>query len=181
MSYSFKSLLKDLNRDIVASYGEFNVVNLLKGVILSDGVKLLLNYRASRCLAEKGKTGRLLAVMLRISRSKRFSCFISEKAIIDGGIRIPHPVGIIIGTGVTIGEGSSIYQNVTIGRKSASDTNYPCIGRHVEIYAGSVIQGAVEIGDHAVVGSNSVVNKSVRQRVVVAGAPAREIGSISAP
>ena len=85
---------------------------------------------------------------------------------------MPHPVGIIIGKNVRIGNDVKIYQNVTIG---GMDGNYPSIGNGVTIYAGSNIIGNVTIGDNAVIGAGSVVVKDIPSQAVAVGNPARPL------
>ncbi len=99
----------------------------------------------------------------------KHQCIISYKSIIGEGLKLPHPMGIVIGEGVTIGENVSIYQNVTIGRKYENIDEYPIIGNNVTIYANSIILGKVKIGDGAVIGCNSIVFRNVKQNEVVKG------------
>ena len=51
----------------------------------------------------------------------------------------------------------------------------PVIGGHVDIGAGAKILGAVTIGDHAVIGANSVVLVDVPSGATAIGVPARII------
>lgn len=53
------------------------------------------------------------------------------------------------------------------------------IGRGVWVASGAIIIGPVEIGDHAVVAAGSVVRQNVAAGEIVAGIPARRIGSVS--
>jgi acetyltransferase-like isoleucine patch superfamily enzyme len=55
------------------------------------------------------------------------------------------------------------------------------IGSNVWIGRNALILPGVEIGDGAVVAAGSVVSKSVRPRVLVAGIPAREIRELNVP
>jgi len=51
------------------------------------------------------------------------------------------------------------------------------IGKHVVIFAGAVICPGVTVRDYAVVGAGAVVTKDVPACAIVAGVPARVIGS----
>ncbi len=86
--------------------------------------------------------------------------------------RADHTVGIVIGSGVIIGNYCKMYQNVTIGQKNG---RFPVIGDHVVIYPGAKIIGDIEIGDYAVIGANAVVTKNVPNGATAVGVPARII------
>lgn len=95
---------------------------------------------------------------------------------IGGGLVLPHPNGIVIHSATKIGVNCLIHQQVTIGvnRKSAKA---PVIEGHVDIGAGAKIIGAITIGEHALIGANAVVVKDVPAFAVVAGIPAKIIGT----
>lgn len=88
---------------------------------------------------------------------------------IGGGLLIPHPNGIVIHPAAEIGSNCLIFQQVTIGG------GIPKIGVHVDIGAGAKVLGDITIGDHVVIGANSVVIHSVESGMVVAGVPAKVI------
>ena len=92
--------------------------------------------------------------------------------------RFPHPIGIVIGTGVTIGTRCVVYQNVTIGAKTQIDANknlYPKIGDNVVIGCNAIIIGNVTIGDNVVIGAATLVNSHIPDNSVVVGNPFRII------
>jgi acetyltransferase-like isoleucine patch superfamily enzyme len=62
---------------------------------------------------------------------------------------------------------------------SAAATAPVCVGRDVFIGAGAFILKGVTIGDAAVIGAASVVTKNVPPGAIVAGNPARQIGSVA--
>ena len=95
---------------------------------------------------------------------------------IGKGLLIPHPNGIVIHPRAEIGDNCLIHQQVTIGVKRGN-TNPPVIGEHVDIGAGAKIIGQIAIGNHALIGANSVVVKDVAPYAIVAGIPAKVIGS----
>mgnify|MGYP005757822005 CR=1 FL=1 len=87
-----------------------------------------------------------------------FSVDVSPRAKIGAKLRLPHPLGIVIGERVNIGDDVTIYQGVTLGNLRGS---YPKIGNGCTIYPGAVVVGAIEVGDRAVIGALTYVAKSV--------------------
>ncbi len=92
---------------------------------------------------------------------------------IGGGLLIPHPNGIVIHPGVTIGPNCLILQQVTLGSNEAGDL--PMIGGHVDIGAGAKLIGKVSIGNHAKIGANAVVLIDVPAYATAVGVPAKII------
>ena len=96
-------------------------------------------------------------------------------AEIGKGLKINHGIGTVIGARCRIGDNCMIHQNCTIGDRKGGR---PQIGNNVIIYAGSMILGDIIIGDNTIIGANSVVTKSCPPNSVLAGTPAKIIGSI---
>ena len=92
-------------------------------------------------------------------------------------VRIDAFDRVAIGSGVTVGPGTFI----STGGHSVEDlspTHAPVsIGDGAFIGARAVILAGVSIGRHACVGAGAVVNKSVPDHAVVAGVPARLLGT----
>jgi len=107
-----------------------------------------------------------------------FSCDIPYTCDIDKTTEFSHnALGVVIHRSASIGAGTIIFPNVTIGGNGKAEelNGPPRIGKNVFIGAGAVILGPVEIGDHAVIGSNAVVLQSVPAGGVAVGVPARVI------
>jgi serine O-acetyltransferase len=93
---------------------------------------------------------------------------------IGGGLLLPHPNGIVIHPGATIGVNCLLFQQVTIGT-GGPRPGCPVLGGHVDVGAGARILGGVRIGDHARIGANAVVLQDVPAGATAVGIPARII------
>lgn len=91
---------------------------------------------------------------------------------IGGGLLIPHPNGIVLHSKVKVGPNCLILQQVTLGDRNGG---VPALGGHVDIGAGAKLLGAITVGNHTVIGANSVVLKDVPDYHVAVGVPARII------
>lgn len=103
-----------------------------------------------------------------------FKIEVSRHASIGPGLRLPHPMGIIIAPNVTIGANCDLYADVRLvlghGEKQG-----PVIGEHVFLGDGAKVVGHVRIGDHAIIGVSSVVTKDVPAGATAVGIPARVV------
>lgn len=97
-------------------------------------------------------------------------CDINRKAKIDG----VNPKGVHIGDYVLISQNALILSHDHF-RDEANQYVDTYIGHHVSIGWGAVINPGIRIGNHVIVGANSVVTKDVPDGCVVAGCPARII------
>ncbi len=98
-------------------------------------------------------------------------------ARIGKNLFMDHGMGIVIGETATIGDNCTIYHGVTLGGKgdSPGGKRHPDIGNNVMIGSGAQILGAIQIGEGARIGANSVVTRGVPAKVTVAGIPARVV------
>ena len=145
-------------------------------VIGNSPRKSVLEYRVASWLSVNGY--RRLSTLCFRRLERRYGVYISKAAEIGPGLVMPHPIGIVIGEGVVIGNNCKIFQNVTIGGKNVGDAasgRYPSIGDDVVIFAGGKVLGDISVGSHCTIGANSVVIKDVRRGSTVAGIPARAV------
>lgn len=89
---------------------------------------------------------------------------------IGGGLLIPHPNGIVIHPDAEIGPNCLLFQQVTIGELRGG---VPRLGGHVDVGAGAKLLGPITIGDHAIIGANSVVVVDVPAGATAVGVPAQ--------
>lgn len=89
---------------------------------------------------------------------------------------IDHGMGIVIGETATVGDGCLLYKGVVLGGTSLErKVRHPQVGKNVVIGSNACILGAIHVGDHARVGSGSVVVREVPPEATVVGVPARVI------
>ena len=149
-----------LQADLWANCFRKGTLGLLAGWLTSPGFRCVAVYRLAHWLRRKGRIGRGLSVLVEQINARR-GCFISSQAVIGPGLRMPHPTSIVIGEGSVIGRNAVIYQNVTLGRKNATDTAYPHLDDDVTVYAGAVLIGGIHIAKGAIIGAQCFVRKDV--------------------
>ena len=132
-------------------------------------------YRIAHALWHRGQT--LLAFALQSRISEVFAVDIHPAARIGRGILLDHGTGVVIGETAVVGDRVSILQGVTLGGtgKETGD-RHPKIGEGVLIGAHATILGNISIGEGAMIAAGSLVLKPVGAHVMVAGAPAKEVG-----
>ena len=132
--------------------------------------------------AQQGRSGPVALARRRVAvlRHRFWSAVtgadIPLTAQLGGGLLLPHPNGVVIHPDARIGPNCLFFQQVTIG---TTEKGHPTIGGHVDIGAGAKIIGPVTVGAHVVVGANAVVTRDVAPGRIVAGIPARVIGTIA--
>jgi serine O-acetyltransferase len=150
--------------------------------VTNDGLRCIACYRFGQATARLFRKNKLLgAIPVLLHRIwnrhtvLKYHVDISRKACIGKGIFLSHYIGIIIGP-VTIGENCVIHQNVTIGERVASgDHGVPRMGDSVWIGPGSIITGAISIGNNVTISAGCVLSKDVPDSCLVAGNPGRII------
>ena len=97
---------------------------------------------------------------------------IAKRVKIGGGLRIPHPHGVLFTERMEIGERVSIYGNVRFTR---SWNDVPKIGNDVLIGDSVVFTGKGAVGNNVIVGAGSIVTQRFPDNVKIAGNPAKII------
>jgi len=89
---------------------------------------------------------------------------------LGGGLLLPHPNGIVIAPGASIGPNCLLFQQVTIG---SDGRGVPTLEGHVDVGAGAKLLGPIRIGEHARIGANAVVVTDVPAYATAVGVPAK--------
>ena len=101
---------------------------------------------------------------------------IQPQATIGEGLYIGHGGSIYVGGKVRMGKNCNLSHEVTIGVAGRGDKRgMPILGDRVYIAPGAKVFGKLQIGDDVAIGANAVVTKSIPDRAVAVGIPARVI------
>lgn len=99
------------------------------------------------------------------------------KTTVGPGLSLQHGTGLVVHQKAVIGARCTLRHCVTIGDRFPS-VGVPVLEDHVEVGANAVILGPVVIGEDSVIGAGAVVIRSVPSGSIVAGNPARVIGTV---
>lgn len=175
---SIKRLLIDIKNDFPD--GNSNLRLFLVYYFYSPRFRVLLNHRIGKYLSKsKFFLLRQISNYFKSRLITNRNCDISYNAILGKNLKLPHPIGIVIGYGVTIKDNVMIFQQVTLGShgRKGKDMQYPTIESGVKIYAGAKIFGGVTIGENAIIGANAVVNIDVPANATAVGIPCKIISN----
>lgn len=160
-------------RDLMANANRTGAKGALVGWFLNPGFAVATLYRVMRWGHRRGGApGRLVALLAWRRIVKGYGCYIDPSAAIGPGLRLPHPVGIVIGADTVIGADVTVYQHVTFGRRNAAEARYPIVGDRATVYAGATVIGGVTIGAEATVAAGALVRDDVPARGIAVAAPA---------
>lgn len=149
-------------RDLLANANRTGIKGAVIGWFLNPGFAVATLYRVMRWGRRRGGiVGRLVSVLAWRRIVTGHGCYIDPSAVIGPGVRLPHPTGIVIGADTVIGADVTIYQHVTLGRRSADATSYPVVGDGVTIYAGAIVIGGVTVGAGATIAAAALVRHPI--------------------
>ncbi|NVO20145.1 MAG: N-acetyltransferase [Bacteroidetes bacterium] len=110
--------------------------------------------------------------------------FVENDVVIGNNVTIK--AGVYIWDGIRIEDQVFVGPNVTFTNdKTPRSKQYPDLFQHTvirhnaSIGAGSIVLGGTEIGEYALIGAGSLVNRDVPARAMVLGNPARRVGWVN--
>jgi serine O-acetyltransferase len=105
---------------------------------------------------------RRVSSYIRFHLLRNYGLDVGTNVKIGGGLRIEHPVGIVIGRSVEIGTHCTIMQGVTIGLKNISDNDIECpkIGDSVFIGPNVSVLGKIIVGSNTYIKAHSLVTSN---------------------
>lgn len=154
--------------------------SVLVRVPSTPGMIASIVMRAQQCLCRAGHAG--LARQLTTLGVWLVGIDIAAGAVAGPGLAFWHPSGVTLGHGTRLGANVTMAGGVTFGAsqydtRQDGEMTFPNVGDEVAIGAHAVLIGGVRVGANAVIGANSVVTDHVLPGAIVAGAPARQIGT----
>jgi serine O-acetyltransferase len=170
---TFEKIKADLQRHADRERRSVTIPFALRMFLLTPGFQFVFAFRVMQAVRKVPVVGRLLRRIVWWANCRMFSSEIAIVTDIAGGLYVPHPYGIVVGS-ATIGRDVTILQNVTIGKRG-DDEDDPVIEDGVELYAGAVVIGPIRLGRNCKIGANSVVISDVPEGATAVGSPARVI------
>lgn len=148
--------------------------NKLEVFLLSPGIHALFWHRGAHRLY-RNKHYFLARCLSQVTRFFT-GVEIHPGAKIGRGVMIDHGMGVVIGETAEVGDGCTIYQNVTLGG-TGKDTGkrHPTIGKNVMIGSGAKVLGPFTVGDNSKIAANAVVLREVPENSTCVGVPARVV------
>lgn len=152
-------------KDDLRFYGGKGLLSVIITFFFKNSFRLMLNYRIGNYLHKKKcLLARVIVVALKHRQLKLWNCHFSYDAVIGIRLNLPHPVGIVIGSGVKIQDNVTLYQNTTLGQNK---NGYPVIESNCIVYPNSVIAGDLIIGEGSIIGALCFVSSSVSKGSII--------------
>ena len=166
-------------RQDVQKYRALNGGGAWKQVLTELGLWALLEYRVEAALYRSTLTPVLKKPLLwatipwRLLVQMATGISLPCTAVIGAPVHIPHSGGIVVHGNARVGAHCCICQGVTIGISGRGERRgVPRIGDRVFLGVNAVVVGKIVVGDDAVIGANSLVNRDVPPHSTAVGVPA---------
>ncbi len=140
---------------------------ILKYYFFNDGYKIAFHYR----ICQLTKSKKILLPFSFLSRiiyrffCVLYGCDIPSNVQIGYGLKIDHPVGIVINSEAIIGNNFNIKSGAVIGKKDSSGA--AIIGNNVMVGVHAIILGNINIGNNVDIAAGSIITHDVSDNVVI--------------
>ncbi|MGD9419208.1 MAG: serine O-acetyltransferase [Verrucomicrobiota bacterium JB025] len=168
-------MLPDLQADIERNLRDYAPCTGLRRIMLCltlNSIHAVTLIRLQQWCASHGLPTIILAKLLFWF----FKIEISATATIGPGLRLPHPMGIIIAPNATVGPDCDLYADVRLVLAHGNPQG-PTLESGVFMGDGAKAVGAVTIGANSVIGVSSVVTKNIPANSTAVGIPAKVIAN----
>ncbi len=175
---TFQAYLQLVRADLYRKKERTDWLTLAKTLYSDMGFKHCFWLRTCT-FAKKNRSLRAVYPLVRaiyLHYQHKHGIWIAPGTQIGPGLYINHVGGIVVNSRAKIGRNCNLSHGVTLGQANRGNSvGSPILGDNVFVGPGAKVIGAVEVGDNAAIGANSVVTKDVPARAVVVGAPAKII------
>ncbi len=173
-SMSFRECLELIKSDYSTQYGG-GLFGFLARYLLDAGLFATVNYRIAHWLSLRGMV-RLPFLIDRITARLAF-IWIVHPARFGPGFAIHHGHGTKIGPNVVIGKHCIVHHNVlltkNLGRtridENGEEYDEPRLGDYTHLLPGCYLLGPINIGNHVVIGPQTIVTQDVPDYSLVFG------------
>lgn len=167
MKTLFPNFHADLQRNL-ADYAPAGILRRLALMLTLNSIHALALIRTQQWLAAR----RLPTFVVSKILFWFFKIEVAKTARIGAGLRLPHPMGIIIAPNTTIGADCDLYADVRLVLGHGCKQG-PTIGDGVLLGDGAKVVGNIHVGTGSVIGVSSVVTRNIPDHVTAVGIPAR--------
>jgi serine O-acetyltransferase len=176
MGNSLKEFLADIDRYRMRPRSRLLLVLFTQGLWAAAVHRLVHPLVSSRHWLVR-QAGRIAGLSLGKLVEVTAGIQLPPECEIGPGLYIGHFGNIIVNPRVRMGRNCNLSQGVTIGSAGRGHgmEGVPVLGDRVWIGPGAVLFGAISIGHDVAVGANAVVTRSLPDRAVAVGVPARII------
>ena len=153
----------------------------LEVIVCYPGFQAMIFHRLSHALWRRG--WRILARWTSQIARILTGIEVHPAAVIGDDLFIDHGMGVVIGETSEIGDGVTLYHDVTLGGTAPSidsgnqrnTKRHPTLEDGVIVGSGAQILGPITVGRDARIGANAVVTKDVPAGATMVGVPARAV------
>jgi len=160
-------LLQELKQDVSTHGAYFGVSSW--HILRYASIKIMISFRIRKAFPV---TDSLLMSLERIF----WGIEISRHANL-GSVIFLHPVGVVIGSGVSVGDRTVFNGSNTLGSRYRPRTRElsggPKLGKNVELGSGAKVLGSISVGNNVLIGANAVVITPLPSNCIAVGVPAK--------